>query len=507
MKIKDFKKANTADDRTKVFGRVSSDLAHYLTGERLGTLNSPSYYDPSTADKFTYIPLTREYIVPGVYDDFYKRIQQINRQSKRDELLRQVRLIHKSEIFHELSHDAITQQEHQFYLEPKVQSFEITILYYSNTNNHRLVPVISQLAESVSATELVQEAYAIRRQRRFLRQQPASSFLSEILQEFNYQSSIGDFLESGEPVGTYIETLNNDHGTADVLRYPSHTFADWLNKRAAETWEIDVLDYAFRIQGAILNQSNFGEQFPDQPLHLPDEVFKSSVLLAIQPGNTPIVHECAPDQQPELLTEFLANYIQDAGDQQWHKSSSLLGQQKHTGVLQVRNRRDAAFSRRMVKERSARDRNLDYLLPLLSADYPGTQIDNPLWSILDGMYTVVEENGERSLYIEREVYDWAMRTRLLDIAIELWNAREELFMPIFQLFNTNIAYSPHDILTMAGHKTIQDPSSEFPDSDHITMFLDDIDAKKGAYEDLYETMKSIGKAIRDEDTAKIRAFI
>jgi len=384
-----------------------------LHEDPIAELPSPSHAEVPT--DLTIDPIARELYIPAQYSELLEGLS-AETQTPIEPQSQAETFVLSEVVVHEATHALLADREYHYYRPQLLNSFQIPLEFVSanatdETTVETFIRTVLGTIEANVASELVQEAAAIRAQRQFLEKQPGCN---DLLDYVNYRSAIDEYSHQEEPPRTLQE-------------YPVHALADWLGDYLDDVWEIDILRHAFRFRWNTENgPKNAGYIYPDQ------------VLINATFAEPERINDRSPEQQRTYLTELVEENEEDRlVDPLWQQNP---------------NQESIGWKDRKI---ITRDINRDLLeglidrqdfevVPLVATQYPGIESGRTLAEILDSIY-VVNEPGIRQLYIESQTYSWAQDTDLLKLAIKLWRLRESYFQPAQRELARYIGYRIDDV--------------------------------------------------------------
>lgn len=429
------------DDKGTIFGSHSSGFEALLASEFGDTeivTALPSIPDITSNDhtpeedkKWRYDPFARELLVPRNKIEVHEKAE--NGWKNIEDLW------YWSQVKHEGKHRALTDEEDQFYLPAKISSFLAPLRFIAGLNPGEDILETALMANQfISKSMVTQEGIAVCRQYTFLRNQDAPT---ELVEATDLAGEIDAFLASGDTPETYRETQKKGN---IIKTSPEHCLGQWCYNQISDQWTIDVMDAAFRIGMSAELTTPSGITAPRSNIVVP-----SDTILMVITFLDEELPECDTEaQQRELIENRLQNdkNVFGEGLTHWmglHRWSGFLKAEKPGGT-KIRsvssptliNRGKIRQGTRKMYAQIADESQIDFPLPIVLSQYPGMDRGKTLWTILDNLYVLPDNNGERQLRCHTDVYKWAKGTRLFDIAVELWSLREQIFMPPFRAVNT-----------------------------------------------------------------------
>lgn len=309
---------------------------------------------------------------------------------------------------HESIHFSISNQYPQLYTKAELDSYILACEMASGFDIEEAGPHIANVNTTQNYSTLAQEAIALEAQAEYL----ATNLGPEAGAQFRdrYISGARNWLfEPNEP-GSKIGSLE-------------HKGALWAYKVVNELWDIPIREVMFRLT--------------TEDTHISPD----TVLLTALTGDPSEIRNTDPTTQWEILIEHLnkkadmdpiaiaggtreylprygtdidANAVRDSGLQFAEELSKYYSSRKKENIERI------GYPRHWV--------------PLFVDSYPGFNSGKSLFDILQSLY-ITRIGKSRQLLIDPETYNWAVGTKLFDLALDLWRMREQLVMPV-------IAHSP-----------------------------------------------------------------
>lgn len=411
-------------------------------------------------------------------------------------------------LYHEMSHYELGRREAHLYEGDRLGTYvaTLTMLHSGNTqitsdstteNTTAIQLQLDRCVGDIVYSEIAQEAVAISAQR----YQLETSSLDQRTKE-----AVSDIVDRS------IESLDEAliHDDPHYLEQsPVHALGDWLRQRwFADSWDIDPVEYAFGVA------TEFKHPRPDV------------ALLAATCVDPDEISNCDPSQQVTLLTEQLASltggvyrYIVDPSH---HESQINLNHRQ--GDIGQFLRQDATTRLATAKHEVLQElvgQNQYEAIPVVADSYLERRPEVSLWSILDEMHVTTLSNQNERLHhvsIPERVFQWADGTRLLEMAIELWKLREEVFMRMFRAWRCNSSHNPAVVLEFVQELQQTGSASGYTPEDFLTVdsqeikeqynrVTDQIDDYRDQYASLLTDLRRLGKALYEDDKSTIENFV
>ncbi|WP_147435926.1 hypothetical protein [Haloarcula sp. Atlit-47R] len=381
-------------NNNKLKSRVLSDDTEPI-GELVDPLDNPGVTEDEHLPPALYDPLSRE-----LYASPY--LSSLSNQEP--EWVESV-------MSHENIHAQISNSENHLYGFARLATFEASITSINmfeefindNTDwdgtvaNGDLGDLTIGISAILCRSELAQEALAFRHQ-----SSPTDeSLLSHYATQFE-----GVTNSNGDSVKPQIDSSQAK---------PEHLLGAWLGYRLQEIWDIDVLNYAF---GFV---SSSGPMMPDD------------VLLRASTVNPPLLSELSSNQQRDLLKQIILEGVSENYQLVGDRREKLPGMESHTVD---------DYSRNMFKEliRGRCERGIYESVPIFANKYPGITGRKSLRTLLQEI-RLISDGNNRKLILPSDVYKWAKGTKLLKMAVNLWELRERTILPIIRTALRDYQYS------------------------------------------------------------------
>jgi hypothetical protein len=275
----------------------------------------------------------------------------------------------------------------------------------------------------------------------------------------------------------------------------THSMANWLRTEwFPRHWAVDPFALAFGMTAP------GGEPVP------PDRVLR--IATTLDPAE---LAECDAPKQTELLTETVTDRQDSGGLRLTAPGRAGLT----TGALPVDavSRRSAFDTLQTSRLEALVDNGQYWAIPVSAREYPGVPDGCTLWDLLDSLF-VTEVEGARRLFLP-ESSQWATDTRLLELALSLWELRERTYMRLFRAFRRGVRYDPDRLASLATELQATgraDPSSvggmfDTSSADEFAISTAmDVEKLEDRYMPLLRELDRLGRAILEEDEQTIREY-
>jgi hypothetical protein len=386
---------------------------------------------------------------------------------------------------HEATHAALADREAHFYRAGfDSQLFLLTRVLEAHSYG-RSVPtelygrITEHAWETLTKGELTQEAVAFDVQRRYLdRERPGVE-----------PPSVASFRRMA------AEAVGEGRPTERFETNPVHPTADWLRERLADAWTLDPATFAFAF-------------YHEGGGSLPPDV----VLLAAAAVAPERVADTDAAEEWRLLVDAVRAYCQGGG---LPAPAKVVGAPDDAVDLPTPTRDAVARdARRSVLER-ATDSGRHDDVAVLARRYPGQPRGRTLNDLLWATYAV-RHGGTRRLLLPPG-YDWALGTRLLELAVALLRFHDAVLMPPVRMLRAESGYDTVLLDSLIDIADGADPGAVAGNDLGLLSTGDTVEAANAClewsrdhatdYREAYEDVCRLGRAVLRGDEAAVGEFL
>jgi hypothetical protein len=300
----------------------------------------------------------------------------------------------------------------------------------------------------------------------------------------SFRQAAADAVSEGRPTDRYEAN-------------PVHPTADWLRKRLADTWTLDPATFAFAFS------------YGDRGFLAPDRV-----LLAAAAVDSDRIADADRATEWRLLTDAVRAYSRGTGNAMSAPTKVVGAPDDAVDLPTMTREATARNTRRSVLEQAADAGRHDHVA-VLARRYPGQPHGRTLNDLLWATYAVRRE-GTRRLLLPPG-YDWALGSRLLELAVALLRFHDTVLMPPVRVlrdergYDTTLLDSLLDIADGADPRTVGDNGmwsvATGDTMKTIDACMDWSRAHATDYREVYEDICRLGRAVLRNDEATVGEFL